>query len=654
MVSVQIYGTDKYLDTLDADTTYIKTAGDLGELTQINSSYSWTMKFPKTPNNTQILDGLGMVGSGSRKPYEKIYCNLLDNGYPIVIKGLLNIRETNDDYVIYVQEGFIDFIKDIGNDTVGDALDLSALNHTRNFPTVRDSLDLSLPYAYLIADVNGRYLPIEDNTTNLDSAFMSPYANVKYIFDKIFETYGWTYTLNSQIEASIDDSWMSYPSEIVLDSSGGLSIIDLTASNVDAVFFKDDRRGEKIYKIPYNISTIDNDYITASGTNQYDFTVIETGDYEFNYTSIGTVRLTDPYGNVTAGTYGNLLVINGVTYNRDYTNNNTSGEIQTFQISLNAGDVVSHAIRIPSEIHNGYDVEVEVTSASMEILYISSTGEVSFTQALIKLKITDFVKEIMTRESLTSFVDSENKNITFLTLEERISAEPVDWTDKFVSRKKETYLYQDYAQSNLMKHKYDDDISDYNDGDLPIDNANLPTEKTIYQSFTHSPLNELSPFVDSGTQYKVPRLSMFEVEVREDEATGDLIGKYKFLKDRFFFVRANLVSNNIYIDTNLVEGYPMVNLNGVLFKDIINTRYGDFISMSNDAKVHEIDLALSLSDIHSLDLSKIYYFEQEASYYILNRLRYKTGQKTTGVFLKVFPEQKLQAFSNAFSNAFNI
>ena len=654
MVSVQIYGTGQYLEVLDSNITYIKTAGDLGELTKVNSSYSWTMKFPKTPNNTQTLEGLGLVGSGSRTPYEKIYVNLLENGFPIVVKGLLNIQQTSDDYKIYIQEGFIEFINDVNNETVGDALDLSALDHTRNYPTILESLDLTLPYAYLIADVNGKYFPNESNTTNLDSAFMSPYANIKYIFDKIFEEYLWTYELNESVEESLATSWMSYPSEIVLDSSSKTDLGEVSDLNVLGVFYKTQGRGERVYKIPERVSNFDPVFFER--LNDTDFKVLQTGNYEVVYFSQGYTTLTDPFGGTTLTSYDTGVMVNDNVYRLGRRGGEvTVGVELTHQMQLNVGEIVSLVAVTGS--YTDRTISVNITEAYMNFGYISDGAEISFTQALIKLKISDFVKEIMTRESLTAFVDAENKHIKFLTLQQRVSADVVDWSSKYIERKKESYLYQDYAQSNLMKHKYDDDVSDYSDGNLEIDNANLPIEKTIYQSFTHSPIDEFSIFLDNGTDYAVPRLNMFEVEVREDEATGDLIGKYKFLKDRFFYVRAVHVERDIYIDGNLVDGFPMVSLNNVLFKDIVNSRYDTFMNIANDAKVHDIDLALSLSDIHALDLSKVYYFEKQAAYYILNRLQYKTGKECTGNFLKVLPfgfEIEQNAFSDGFSNGFNI
>src|SRR5690606_17350985 len=97
-----------------------------------------------------------------------------------------------------------------------------------------------------------------------------------------------------------------------------------------------------------------------------------------------------------------------------------------FQVPLYEGNIISLVIFVEgitdTVSRRGY-VTTEIYNATLNIQNITTTGEVSFTQALIKLKISDFVKEVMTRESLTAFVDSEKRNIKFLTLLERISAD---------------------------------------------------------------------------------------------------------------------------------------------------------------------------------------------------------------------------------------
>lgn len=51
---------------------------------------------------------------------------------------------------------------------------------------------------------------------------------------------------------------------------------------------------------------------------------------------------------------------------------------------------------------------------------------------------------------------------------------------------------------------------------------------------------------------------------------------------------------------------------------------------------------MSLSDILFLDLKHLYYFEQQASFYLLNKIKYETGKTTLGEFLKVDLTKKIE------------
>src|SRR5690606_6146403 len=457
---------------------------------------------------------------------------------------------------------------------------------------------------------------------------------------------------------SINNTWMSYPSEVVLNTDASPVVGELSGGAGSAFFWPSlGSDFDRIYRIKLPTRTLDSAYIVPLSTDDALFVIQQTGDYQFTFESTGSSIYTDNWGIKTQPfPYSTVLVVNYQVVN-DFNEKTSAVQIQTHQISLNAGDVVwiaAGTYRQPGYGSGYKDIDVMVSSASMEIKNIVTEGEVSFTQALIKLKISDFIKEVMTREALTPFVDSENKHIEFLTLDERVSADAVDWTEKYIKRTNESYLYLDYAQQNWMRHKYATDLENFNDGELTIDNENLDEEKDIYQSISFSPDQRLSTFTDNGTNYRVPRLPMFNVEVKEDETTGDLIGTYKFISGRFFFVKSDPVTHTIYIDNNQVDGFPLANINGNIFRDIVYEKYQAFNNFAEDAKVHDIELALSLSDILRLDLSKLYYFENEATYYILNRLSYKTGQKTKGEFLKVQPKAELRSFSNAFSGAFNI
>lgn len=624
MVTVQLQN-GKQLEVIDESVTYIKTSGDLGDITAVNSSYSWSMKFPKTPVNTRTLEGLGLVGSTSRKPYQKVYCNLLDNGLPIVIDGLLNIQETNDEYYgIYIQEGYVDFLRDIKTDTLGNDLDLTELDHVRDLATITSTFGGSLPYIYMIADFNGGYLNNVSDTTNMDVLYMIPFANVGYILQKIFDTYGWTYDIDPAIQAEIDSRWMSYPSEIVYDDSGSPTVLDIE-SNVPYTIppFLIEGGNPYAFQISFPVQTLDSDYfILGSGGYNARFVCQEDGNYQFDVDIRGTSTSRSAGGIYT---FVIRLYINGV-HVQDIGQSNGTGF--SFQRPLNDGDVVSF-IAYSSIIA---DPEIEITLGEVDIKYLQ-TGVVSFTRALIKYRVSDFMKEIFTRFSLTPFVDSRSKNIELLTLDERLDADVVDWSDKYVKRENETYLYRDYAQENYFRHKYHFDGDDFNDGILPIENENLEEEKTVFQSESYSPDETFTTFEDNTTPYEVPKLRMFDVEIKEQ--SGSLIATYNRLKDRFFFATDTPLGRDIYIDGFIQDSAPLAQVGPSLFRNIIGTKYANFGRISTNAKVHNIVLALSQVDIIHLDLKKRYYFKQEASVYILNRLKWESGDFCTGEFIRV-------------------
>ena len=55
----------------------------------------------------------------------------------------------------------------------------------------------------------------------------------------------------------------------------------------------------------------------------------------------------------------------------------------------------------------------------------------------------------------------------------------------------------------------------------------------------------------------------------------------------------------------------------------------------DNAKIIDINLKMSIADVVMLDFYKRYYFEQEAAYFILNSLTWKSGNLASGEFVKI-------------------
>src|SRR5690606_15376331 len=105
MISVRIKETGRVLDTT-GNITFTFQQSDIGDVTAINSSYSWTIRFPKTPTNNDIFKLLGIAGSDSLVPYKKTVCEILENGVMIEPNGNLIITEVTDkEYKGHVKAG---------------------------------------------------------------------------------------------------------------------------------------------------------------------------------------------------------------------------------------------------------------------------------------------------------------------------------------------------------------------------------------------------------------------------------------------------------------------------------------------------------------------------------------------------------------------
>jgi len=66
-----------------------------------------------------------------------------------------------------------------------------------------------------------------------------------------------------------------------------------------------------------------------------------------------------------------------------------------------------------------------------------------------------FFNDFLRRFALTSLFDNDNRIVTFYSLAEGLNRNnAIDWSDKFIRRDKEVYLYGSYAQRNYFRHKY--------------------------------------------------------------------------------------------------------------------------------------------------------------------------------------------------------
>ena len=622
MVQIQYLG--RFLDIKENEkVTYTIQVQDLADVSSVASSVTTSFKIPKTKNNYEALKSLSLPGDTSNLPYLKNVCKLYNFGTTLIDNGWLKINNSDEEsFNVNIENGIIDFFKAIEGKTIGNDLDLTDTNHNKDLITVINSFERN-DYTYIIADYNGLNTYLKGGVNYINVDYLVPSLNSKYIWDKIFNSIGYTYSgsvFNSELFTNL---WVTYPKAPPTkadDEQLPDPVLRLSTNKTGNIEFVEDFTYDIIEFDLENVSTNDNAFLNNK------LIVKHTGTYNLKSIIDGYADyvVTNNYGDENGSEKSFLLPalrINGVIklFSNDDTLNLKQGDIVEFLCTW-YGLSGSYISRIREIVFNSYDFK----------LYQISQQVVDFGSEFLDVSLSEFIKEIMMRFALTPFIDVESKHIKFLTLSERINTNNVkDWTDKFVKRTDENYIYKDYAQRNWLKHKYNDENATFNNGFLSVSNQTLQPQKDLYSSKFYSFNNEITSFYDSDfTNNSFP---IWNREIKETinndttPPTKTYDVNYKGLSNRFYFIRRNILPKTINIGSQLLRieetanNVAIVDTKNLSYSDAVNN-YKDFVKVLNDTRIHEIELFLNINDLLDLDLESLYYFSQENQYYILNRI----------------------------------
>lgn len=623
------------------------TIGDIFNIGYVVPSYSNAFKLPKTPNNTQVMEGLGLVGNNSQIPYQKTYATLKYDGFDIVPNGILKILKTEKEYYeVGITDSFLDFFKDIENKTIGnDVKGMQELKHDKDMNNFLTSITNSdYPYTYIVADFGGK-MQLPDDTITID--YLIPVVKLSYIWNKIFETFGFTYSGSIFSNPDFTDACITYPKA----PSG--DVVPVLFSSAKKNSFRDEnpiKNGNR-YSFPdsYKWNTSGAGFYDPSNPSvkTWSFTVPESGTYRIKAKPIGYVRLNNNSGGFfpTVDRSYTLRIMKGTSLIvpvGSSTSSNFDFSMYDTDVFLTAGDIINFEI----EIYSPFDTPIHLHIGSIDVeFHKTNLGTIDFVEAFEDFEIKDFVKEIINRYGLTPFYDSFKKHIKFLTIDEKINFNNYEnWTNKYVQRQTESYLYGNYAQTNILAHKYNDNNDAFRNGKLKIDDVNLSTSKTIVSSKIHAAEQRVREYKMSGNVFSSTLYPLWQseiVEVVENNQTNQKI-EYKGLNGRYYIMKLQRVNQQGKFRSELLNSsiqttpyYYVSNSNNTHYDELTAKYYPRYEKILNNFKMHEIELALSLPDILQLDFAKLYYFEQEASFYTLNKLTWEEGKTCKGEFIKI-------------------
>lgn len=650
---------------------------DIADVSSVNASYTNSFDLPKSPNNTHLMDGLGVAGDTSVVPYTRVNSELSVGGIPLIINGWLDVKSTSDKYKVSIIDGIIDLFKAIENKRFGVDIPIQEIEHDKNMTTVVDSFT-NENYRYIIGDFGGHNVVFSGFPGlyyyNID--YLVPFVRVKYLWNKIFEFTNFTYSGSIFEHEDFENAWISYPKSTNAITEDKILEMDLVympsmGFNLKASFIWNNNEWvlvinptisdppefegnflipDKLELEPYpqyggfqKIKVLEN----GSYNIHIDFDV--DAEYVFRALPIGTVRKTLPVKLkiLKNGNFQNVVM---------HTDNNpvvtftaVAGDIIDYQVVLmDMGEINSYLNSINEDPLPPYIVEIKgatkltVNNWTMEVNDVNF-AEFTFEDALKDLTPRDLLKEVMTRFGLTPIPSKYENHVDFYKIDELLDIEnSEDWSDKYMGRTNEVYTYNGYAQSNEFKHKYTQEAVNYNDGRLIVSNQNLDEIKALYSSKFYSPEQNIIPLNLGGYLFNIHQTLIWDQEVKEDD-DGEIVITYKGGTGRFYWVKQELTEGTLTLVSEVTGGsetiyeYPLLNTHMTTYSDLIPTYYEKYNQLLNNTRIHEIELKLTIADILSLDFTKPKYFEQEQSYYKLNKIIFEEGKLSKGEFIKLNP-----------------
>jgi hypothetical protein len=159
---------------------------DLFDFKDRQTSFTSTFSIPRTANNVNILQGLGLVGSTSNVPYQLNALTYFREGTQVFSNATAIVKETGRDFKLNAYFGNNSLFEIIANKKLSE-LDLSALDHDLTITNYIQRLD-GENLIYAVANYGGQ----SDNTIVV--IYQTPALKLAYLWDKIFADAGFTYS----------------------------------------------------------------------------------------------------------------------------------------------------------------------------------------------------------------------------------------------------------------------------------------------------------------------------------------------------------------------------------------------------------------------------------------------------------------------------
>ena len=572
MVKVEIYIKGKQIDL--EQSRNVSLTKQVNEFTNLHTrqwNYTNKISVPKTAHNKKIFNFLSYQGNTSDIQYERIEgAQMYFNGVPIIMSGYALAADTGKTYNIVINDGSVTFFEAIKGLTLQD-LDWSDLDHDYGETTMENSFNNTSGYIYPVARTT-----TAGGFTGIAIDIPSPSVYIKDIVQKIANISG-------------------------ISIEGTLLIDNLYNTTVMTT--------EKGFKLSLEDVTQEDQQVKISSMGG-----------QSNYTEAAPPVATGPAGYYTLivdyAVYGDTNPAMEITVD----GNSTDAVIitdDTGQLTWNVYGSSFSAI-ISASNPNGINTQANITLTANRINF--GTVAVKFAELMPKMKLTDFIKQILVKWCCNPYPNIKESKIRFDFINDFTFAQKQNLS-KYMQPfdESEGYQFGGYASENEFNYKITDEEEQESEGIL---------------YYSHNQGNKKVHFTSQFAQPKIYQGNVY-YNLLFDEELEPQEGEVKL-----FQVELN-AGNTTLTTTGGLAGKSVANRVNYVFEELkfsrLIPRYYNFLQERVFRKPIKIKrmFAFPVLRFYNLDFQKLFYLEQEASDFIINKIKMNSRGLTEAELIKV-------------------
>ena len=604
-----LYINKKLVDLGNTDIVRKIQIADISEIDKNKSSFSYTIKLPKTSKNKIAFDFLGEIGNASLKPYEEVVADLVIDGINVIVNGFAIVRETASNYNINLIDGF----RSLSNLLTGlklTDLDLTDLEHNLTPTNYINSYSNTEGYIYCIGKYSDKFFG-----TDIEIQETAPSIYIHTLFKRIINEAG--YDLNGDFFTTNTD----FLKEVLTPSRGftvnEFVIIDTDKGNCETNLIAESDSSPTPIVDEVDFSFTDIDLVDIAIDSGLVFGI--GGDYD--------ITIDNTY-NVTSGTIEQIVLLNGSQISIQTITGSGTGQHLINGQTIAKDDVLTVKMRATGVLNGGnYEYDYSI-SADLNFVLKASSRLIKPSEYLGDMNQIDLIKDVVNRYGLIVKPMNDGSDFEFKPLNEVLNSisNAEDWSSKLSGIQSETYL-PNYAKINKALFNYDESIKfPTNDGELLIDNVNLNENKTLFASIFEIPA--LSFFLLGEEVYSIPLWNVVDSELQNAETPLKVMS----IKRVDGTINAYLFGASPQSQT---DDIPFLSLEQIDLQYSIDTYYEKIKDLFEKYREKTFLFNLSVIDIYNLDFFKLKYLRQTGRYYYLNSVQYTEGKVSKVVMLEL-------------------